>query len=219
MTSQIIPDTGTDTDTGTDSPADSQLAAAALAALTRLGVDTDAIRGRGVFARSPSDGRNLFAVKTIDGGGGDWVVSDPACCRNAHKVSRENPDDIWLAKSGFGGTEYLLSGLFSEGTKRGLGPAAVARLTSTNPAARYGLTGKGSLEVGSDADIALLDPSASWVVHAEDSPSSQGYTPFEGHELTGRVTDVWLRGGRILKDGNVVGEARGEYQRRGPGRG
>ena len=149
----------------------------------------------------------------------DWVVSDHACCRTEHKVSREHPDDIWLAKSGFGGTEYLLSGLFSEGTKRGLTPAAVARLTSTNPAARYGLGGKGSLEVGSDADIALLDPAATWVVHAGDSPSSQGYTPFEGHELTGRVTDVWLRGGRILDAGNVVGEARGEYQQRGPNRG
>ena len=50
-----------------------------------------------------------------------------------------------------------------------------------------------------------------------ESPSSQGYTSFEGHELTGRVTDVWLRGQRILDAGNVVGPARGEYQPRGPG--
>lgn len=146
----------------------------------------------------------------------DWVVSDHACCRQEAKVSAEHPDDIWLAKSGFGGTEYLLSGLFSEGTKRGLTPSAIARLVSTNPAARYGLTGKGSLEVGSDADVVLLDPAVSFVVHAADSPSSQGYTPFEGHELTGKVTDVWLRGARILDGGNVVGEPGGRYQHRGP---
>ena len=148
----------------------------------------------------------------------DWVVSDHACCRHEHKVSAEHPDDIWLAKSGFGGTEYLLSGLFSEGTRRGLSPAAVARLVSTNPAQRYGLTGKGSLEVGSDADVVLLDPDRTYVVSAADSPSSQGYTPFEGHELTGAVTDVWLRGNRILSGGNVVGPPMGEYQARGPRR-
>jgi allantoinase len=146
----------------------------------------------------------------------DWVVSDHACCRQEQKVSAEHPDDIWLAKSGFGGTEYLLSGLFSEGTRRGLSPAAIARLVSTNPARRYGLEGKGSLEVGSDADIVLLDPEVTYVVRAEDSPSSQGYTPFEGHELTGRVVDVWLRGQRILRDGNVVGPPVGQYQARGP---
>jgi allantoinase len=143
-----------------------------------------------------------------------WVVSDHACCRAEQKVSAEHPDDIWLAKSGFGGTEYLLSGLYSEGTKRGLSPAAVARLVSTNPARRYGLEGKGSLEVGSDADIALLDPSVTYTVRAAESPSSQGYTPFEGHELSGRVTDVWLRGGRILDSGKVVGEPAGQYRPR-----
>ncbi len=148
----------------------------------------------------------------------DWVVSDHACCQAEHKVSAEHPDDIWLAKSGFGGTEYLLSGLFSEGTKRGLSPAGVARLLSTNPAARYGLTGKGSLEVGSDADIALLDPTISYVVRAADSPSAQEYTPFEGHELTGQVRHVWLRGEQILQHGSVVGEPHGRYQDRGPNR-
>jgi len=148
----------------------------------------------------------------------DWVVSDHACCQAEHKVSAEHPEDIWLAKSGFGGTEYLLSGLFSEGTKRGLSPAGVARLLSTNPAARYGLTGKGSLEVGSDADIALLDPTITYVVRAADSPSAQEYTPFEGHELTGQVRHVWLRGQRILRDGSVVGEPHGRYQDRGPNR-
>jgi len=146
----------------------------------------------------------------------DWVVSDHACCREEAKRSAEHPDDIWLAKSGFGGTEYLLSGLYSEGTKRGLSAAAVARLVSTNPARRYGLAGKGSLEVGADADLAVLDPSVSYVVRADESPSSQGYTPFEGHELSGRVTDVWLGGRRILDAGSVVGPPTGRYQARGP---
>src|SRR5262245_16475424 len=42
----------------------------------------------------------------------DWVVSDHACCATEVKLAREQPDQVWLAKAGFGGTEYLLSGLF-----------------------------------------------------------------------------------------------------------
>ena len=144
----------------------------------------------------------------------DWVVSDHACCRSEAKVAAENPDDIWLAKSGFGGTEYLLNGLYSEGTKRGLGLADIARMLSWNPARRYGLGTKGTIGVGYDADIALLDPAVSHVVRADESESSQGYTPFEGQELSGRVRHVWLRGQRILADGNVVGQPQGRYQKR-----
>ena len=144
----------------------------------------------------------------------DWVVSDHACCQAEAKDSAERPDDIWLAKSGFGGTEYLLNGLYSEGTKRGLGLVGMARLLSWNPARRYGLGTKGTIGVGFDADIVLLDPAASHVVRAGESESSQGYTPFEGQELTGRVRHVWLRGQRILVDGRVVGLPRGQYQSR-----
>ena len=38
----------------------------------------------------------------------DWVVSDHACCRHEMKVAKRYLGNIWLAKSGFGGTEYLL---------------------------------------------------------------------------------------------------------------
>ena len=44
----------------------------------------------------------------------DWVVSD-ACCRHETKAARSAFGNIWLAKSGFGGTEYLLPALVSEG--------------------------------------------------------------------------------------------------------
>lgn len=144
----------------------------------------------------------------------DWVVSDHACCRSEAKVAAENPSDIWLAKSGFGGTEYLLNGLYSEGSKRGLSLVEMARLLSWNPAQRYALSNKGTIAVGYDADIALLDPKPSHVVAAAESASSQGYTPFEGQELNGKVRHVWLRGQRILRDGNVVGEPAGQYQKR-----
>ena len=143
-----------------------------------------------------------------------WVVSDHACCRPELKLNAEHPEDVFLAKAGFGGTEYLLSGLFSEGTKRGLTPGDVARLISAAPAQRYGLGTKGDLAPGKDADIVLFDPTETFTVRAAESESTQGYTPFEGHELTGRVKHVFLRGRRVLDDGVVVGDPGGAYLKR-----
>jgi len=90
----------------------------------------------------------------------------------------------------------------------------IAELTSWNPAQRYGLLAKGTIGVGYDADFCLVDPSASWTVHAEDSESTQEYTPFEGFELGARVTDTWVRGQQVLTDGVITGEPVGRYLHR-----
>ncbi|HEX6194281.1 MAG TPA: dihydroorotase family protein [Jiangellaceae bacterium] len=140
----------------------------------------------------------------------DWVVSDHACCRAEDKFG-EPADDVFVAKSGFGGAEYLLPGLLTEAPRRGLSYGRVAELTSRAPAQRYGLWSKGDVAVGYDADLALVDPNRSFVVHAADSPSSQEYTPFEGMELTASVRHTFLRGRQILRDGNVIGEPSGRY--------
>lgn len=140
----------------------------------------------------------------------DWVVSDHACCKDETKFGADR-DDVFVAKSGFGGTEYLLPGLVTEGTKRGLSTSRIADLISANPAKRYGLRRKGALAVGFDADIALVDPDAAWTVRADDSESVQEYTPFEGFEMTAKVTDTFVRGHQVLRDGAVDGSPIGQY--------
>jgi len=144
----------------------------------------------------------------------DWIVSDHACCSAEQKWDKKDPTNIWLAKSGFGGTEYLLSGVLSEGSRRGMSYNHMAELLAWNPAQRYGLASKGDIAVGLDADVVLVDPHESFVVRAAESPSQQGYTPFEGQELTGRVKSTFLRGQLVYHNGNIVGPARGQYLRR-----
>ena len=144
----------------------------------------------------------------------DWVVSDHACCSEELKTDNQDHTDgknIWVSKSGFGGTEYLLSGLYSEGSRRGMSLNHMAQLVSKNPAERYGLNNKGDIAVGYDADLVLLDPDETFTVRAAESESSQGYTPFEGMELTGRVKSTFLRGELVYDDGAIVGEAKGKY--------
>ncbi|MCZ7562567.1 MAG: dihydroorotase family protein [Burkholderiales bacterium] len=144
----------------------------------------------------------------------DWIVSDHACCSAEQKWDQRDPGNIWPAKSGFGGTEYLLSGVVSEGAKRGMSYNHMAELLSWNPAQRFGLRTKGDIAVGFDADLVLLDPHERFVVRAAESESTQGYTPFEGQELTGRVKSTFLRGELVYDQGKIVGPARGQYLRR-----
>jgi allantoinase len=144
----------------------------------------------------------------------DWIVSDHACCGAEQKASQRDPNNIWLAKSGFGGTEYLLSGVFSEGSRRGMSYCRMAELLSWNPAQRFGLDSKGDIAVGYDADLVLLDPDETFVIRASESESQQGYTPFEGMELTGRVKTTFLRGNRIFDRGEVLGIPSGRYLNR-----
>ncbi len=144
----------------------------------------------------------------------DWVVSDHACCRHETKIPRRYFGNIWMAKSGFGGTEYLLPALVSEGTRRGMGYNHMARVLAWNPAQRYGLNHKGDIAEGFDADIALVDPNHTWTIHAKDSPSTQGYTPFEGMELSAYVDATFLRGNLICENGQIVGKPTGQYLHR-----
>jgi allantoinase len=181
--------------------------------VNHLLVDVDTANGYFVMVNPP-----ILSSVDVDAlwlavleGNVDWVVSVHACCREEVKLDGDDPENVWLAKSGFGGTEFLLSGLLSEGTKRGLPPHRIAELISWNPAQRYGLLSKGTIEEGYDADLVLVDPNETFTVRAADSESTQEYSPLEGHELTGRTKHVFLRGTQIVENGTVIGEASGQY--------
>ena len=162
--------------------------------------------------RSREDVEYLW--QTLLDGKIDWVCSDHACCRHEQKVDGSRPDEVFLAKSGFGGTEYLLSALMTEGRRRGLSYNRMAELTSWNPSRRFGVLSKGDIAPGFDADLVLVDPDRSFVVRAVESESAQGYTPFEGLELTGKVMTTFLRGACIYENGTITGSPRGRYLHR-----
>lgn len=162
--------------------------------------------------RTPED-REYLWEKVMDGTV-EWVITDHAACPQAMKVAADDPTNIWPARAGFGGTEYLLPGIFSEGIRRGLSPNRVAELVCWNPAQRFGLHHKGDVAPGYDADLVLFDPDHTWTIRAEDSLSAQEYTPFAGLEVTGQVRQTFLRGNLIFDDGRVVGLPQGRYQKR-----
>jgi allantoinase len=181
-----------------------------------LTLDVDAPTGAQAKVNPPIRPREdvEFLWQALLEGKIDWVVSDHACCSAEKKVDATNPEDIFLAKSGFGGTEYLLSGLFTEGRKRGLPLHRMAELVAWNPAQRFGLLEKGDIAPGYDADLVLFAPHETFTVRAAESESKQGYSPFEGLEMTGRVKSTFLRGELIYDGGEVVGKPTGKFLRR-----
>ncbi|MFJ8949197.1 dihydroorotase family protein [Streptomyces sp. NPDC102381] len=140
----------------------------------------------------------------------DWVVSDHACCKEEKKFG-DPKSDVFQAKSGFGGTEYLLPGLAGAAPHHGLPLQKVAELTAWTPAQRFGLPTKGQIAEGFDADVVLIDPSTPWTVDAGDSLSAQEYTPLQGLEIGARVESTYLRGTQIFADGKVTGTPQGRY--------
>ena len=54
-------------------------------------------------------------------------------------------------------------------------------------------------------------------MRAEESQSTQEYTPFEGFHMTARVTDTFVRGQQVLADGAIVGEPVGRFVHRSGG--
>lgn len=108
--------------------------------------------------------------------------------------------------NGAPGIETLLSIVYDRGVVAGrITIERMVDLIATTPAARFGLTRKGAVAVGRDADLVVFDPSARRTIRASDLHHSSDYTPYEGLAVRGAVRDVVLRGMDVIRDGAFVG--------------
>ena len=140
------------------------------------------------------------------------VASDHACCMEELKG-----DDLWPAQPGFGGTALLYPVMLSEGAlKRRLPLSRIAEVVSAKPAQTFGLYGrKGTIAVGADADLAVVDLSLAQTVTTELCQSAQDHCPFEGEVVTGWPIATLVRGNPVYVDGKVSPEFTGTYLARG----
>jgi len=148
-------------------------------------------------------------------GGIDWLGSD--LC-DYDRASREG--SLWEVGPGLpSGMTLILPVLLSHGVRRGcLTLEQVVALTSTNFARLGGFAPrKGALEVGSDADLVILDLDHEVTISAEILNSHSDYTPYEGMVLTGWARTT-VAGGEVRYDrGDVAdGGRRGRVLRQDP---
>ena len=122
--------------------------------------------------------------------------------------------------NGVPGIELRMPLLFSEGVCKGrININEFVSLTSTNAAKIYGLSPrKGTIAVGSDADIAIWDPDREIVVEYKMLHDNVGYTPYEGMNIKGWPETVINRGRIIIKENKLrVKPGSGQFLKRTPG--
>src|SRR5687768_9252392 len=109
--------------------------------------------------------------------------------------------------NGVPGLQVRLPLLFSEGVgKKRISLQEFVALTATNHARMYGLTQKGSLEAGGDADIAIWEPEKQVQLTAGMMKDNVGYTPYEGMIVAGWPTTVLSRVRIAVQDGKLLVE-------------
>ena len=122
--------------------------------------------------------------------------------------------------NGMPGLETRLPILFSEGVNKGrIDIHRFVALAATNAAKIYGLfPQKGTIAVGSDADLVLWDPVREVIITKDILHDTMDYTPYEGMKITGWPVTTLSRGEIIWANGAIsASPGRGRFVRRQPG--
>ncbi len=122
-------------------------------------------------------------------------------------------DDFTKIPGGMPGVESRGILLWSEGVAKGrLTPEQMCRVLSENAAKLYGAyPRKGTLSVGSDADIVVIDPGKTGLLTAADQAAHVDYCPYEGWITSGIIKQVYLRGQLAVHQGEILTGPIGTY--------
>ena len=127
-------------------------------------------------------------------------------------------DSFAAIPNGLPGVEHRMELIYHGGVHEGrLGLNRYVEITSTTPAKMFGLyPQKGTIAVGSDADIVIFNPDHTHTLSAQTHHMWVDYSCYEGLEITGKVETVLSRGRAIIEDDAYHGSAGdGHYLRRG----
>ena len=132
------------------------------------------------------------------------VVASDHCPRK--RVTKDKP--LWLASQGFPGTATILPVLLHEGYHKGrLSLRRIAEVLTSAPARIFNVApAKGSLKVGSDADITLVDINLARVVNPAELGSYSDYSLYEGQTFTGWPVETIVRGKTVMTNGEITGQ-------------
>jgi dihydropyrimidinase len=139
------------------------------------------------------------------------VIGSDHCGHGPHAKKR---DDVAGSKAGLPGVEMLVP-LLLDVVLRGdwLTAEKMISVVARRPARIFGLARKGSLDVGNDADIVLIDPAANRTVSHAQLHDASFYTPYEGRVLRGEIAQVWRRGHFVAEGRRPIGKGGGRHAR------
>ena len=129
----------------------------------------------------------------------------PFCFKEQKEMGR---DDFTKIPNGGPGVEHRMSLIYNGGVVAGrIGLNRFVELTSTAAAKIFGLfPRKGTIAVGSDADVVIFDPNKEAVISASTHHMNVDYSAYEGTRVRGVVDTVFSRGKMIIQGGKYLGE-------------
>jgi len=146
------------------------------------------------------------------------IIATDTCTFDTKQKAAWNGD---FRKIPFGmpGVETMVPLMYTEGVgKRGFSVNQLVSLVSTNPAKLFGMyPKKGSIAIGSDADLVVFDPDKKVTLKAENLQTNCDWSPFEGWNLIGYPAVTISKGKVVAEDGKFVGEVgHGAFLKRAP---
>jgi allantoinase len=133
----------------------------------------------------------------------DLVVSDHS--PSTIDLKHLDTGDFGTAWGGIASLQVALPAVWTQARRRGFALTDIARWMSQAPAAQAGLTTKGRIEPGYDADLCVFAPDDAFVVNANTLQHKNAVTPYAGWPLAGIVRRTWLRGAPIDIDADPTG--------------
>jgi allantoinase len=142
----------------------------------------------------------------IAAGDVDCVVTD----HSPAPPELKRGDDFFAIWGGITGCQVLLGVLLDAGHhERGLTLEQVAALAAGGAARRFRLAGKGRIEPGADADLALVDLGGETALTADTLLHRHPHSPWAGRTLRGRIARTLVRGATVFADGRIAGPPAG----------
>ena len=136
----------------------------------------------------------------------DMIATDHA----PHVREEKTRNDIWTVDCGFPGVEIQMPLMLTEASNGRMSLSDYVRWSSESPAKVWGLfPRKGAIQIGSDADLAIVDLNRSWIIDDAMLQSRAKITPWHGRSVRGLPVHTIVRGRFVMKDRALVDEARG----------
>src|SRR4051794_25212107 len=139
----------------------------------------------------------------------------PFCMKEQKELGR---DDFSKIPNGGPGVEHRMSLVYNGGVAEGrISLNRFVEITSTSAAKIFGLfPKKGTIAVGSDADIVIFDPNEEMTISAKTHHMNVDYSCYEGWKVKGVTKTVLSRGEVVIEEGAYVGRAgKGQFLKRG----
>ncbi len=155
----------------------------------------------------PARARNSGELEAMwsalaDGDGFEYIASD-----HAPSTREQKTGTVWEAPFGLPGIDTTSTMLIDAALGDQISLERAAAVYSELPARTYGMSPqKGTLETGADADVVLIDPSATRTISDDGIRSKAGWTPYAGRKVQGAVVGTFLRGTEIFRDGEILAE-------------